>query len=393
MPATLTSSRELIVPYFESLLKTTPVGPHSSELAYALGWITPNGDDSTWAIQDSAYFGSYLKDPSTNEVVRPSDSTLWEIGSCTKTFAAMSYAFHLAKGHVQRDDKVLPTIAPYLPSTDNLPAALTTMTWDDLRTMRSQLVGNQHKGPSIESSSSVETFFQDLTNKSNYTGNSLFNYSNSSYALLGFGMLIVAHSLKSSTPLSFDEFLPKLREYWYDTLFSPIGMPDTQLFNQQKVDSYDIPHWQNSPLKKANWPAHTPAGGLLTTMPDALNWLTANMKPNGAVPANVIENMRSHPSHTQTSKSNPRKRSGEGQYIANGWFEKFYPSLCAPGKQNSIFIKGGSVPHFRASFAYAKPDNGAISQKGIVILTNDDELSLQPITQNLMDLLIHEIPD
>jgi serine-type D-Ala-D-Ala carboxypeptidase/endopeptidase len=196
--------------------------------------------------------------------VQPNGSTVFEIGSITKVFTAVTAAKLAADGLIKLDDPV----SKCFPSDVNVPK---TITFKHLATHSSGL-------PRLP-----DNFFAVATNSANpyilYKKEHLYGYlrtarkikpagEDSGYSNLGFGLLGHALALCAGKP-----YETLVREH----LLAPLGMNNTSVNNKNVVPGHDpkgkvTPNW--------NFDVMAPAGVFRSNADDMLKFLRANLDPD-----------------------------------------------------------------------------------------------------------------
>lgn len=211
---------------------------------------------------DTSYFFSNANMP------LPNDSTLFQLGSVTKTFTAALIAKQVNIGKMRLNkpaQNYLPENTPILPSSFNGQGVVITL--GELTTMSAGLKRNAPVNPSTNSTP-YPFAFNYLTNNSKllYTPGSTCNiYSNLGYGIAGLTLSHLAY--------------PNIKDYYnyyeqvtIDSLLAPLKMNDTRItLTPSQLKRRAIPYAKDGTLSSynnPNWPFNLAAGGLYSTIND-----------------------------------------------------------------------------------------------------------------------------
>src|SRR5208282_215717 len=195
--------------------------------------------------------------------IRPTASTVWEIGSITKTFTAMLLASYVRQGLVHYDDP----LQKYVPNWVTVPSYRgRQIELIDLATHTSGLPKDPRLGGRYHLSD--EEMYR-LTNAYVLTRapGSRFEYSNWGFALL-------AHALMRATG---QEYQPMVET----NLCIPLGLVDTRVDLTpdelaRQAQGYG-PAGRPKPHDNPTWPAFIGAGALRSTRDDMMRYLAYNL--------------------------------------------------------------------------------------------------------------------
>ena len=234
----------------------------------AVGILDPDGSTRVFAYGNSG-------------TSRPLDeSSVFEIGSITKTFTATTLADMVAKGEVKLDDPV----AKYLPTSAHVPSRNgREITLVDLATQSSGL-------PRMPSNFAP----RDQTNPyADYTEQQAIDFVSSyqlprdvgakyEYSNLGMGLLGIALARREG--VSYEALVRK-------HVIDPLGMNDTRVtFTPSMRDRLALGH-DEAGAAVSNWdiPGLAGAGALRSTVSDMLKFLRANVDPAHTTLTSAIE--------------------------------------------------------------------------------------------------------
>lgn len=244
--------------YYQGELSTIFQSEDTGMIAVAL-YLEKN---DTVLIDEPFYYGSKTA---------PTGTTIFQMGSVTKTFTAAMVAQEVVKGNMKLSDtlqNLLPNKkgfkAPNLPTEFNgEPIAITV---EDVLTMHAGYaqslplyMKNQIKLP-------YHTAFKiiDTTSLLFKPGTNCNVYSNVGFALAG---LALSYQAYSSDTL----YYQKYKNVVEDSLISKVGMKDTRIFLTPKQDNRRaIPYGRNGKVNynNASWPFNNAAGALYSTLDD-----------------------------------------------------------------------------------------------------------------------------
>lgn len=301
-----------------------------------------------------------VSDKKTNSLLK--DSSIFEIGSITKTFTGIILADMVIKGEVKLDDPV----AKYLPKGTVVPTRNGQhITLLSLATHRSSL-------PRLPTNLLQHT--KDMANPyATYRIEHLYEFLESyqltrdinetaEYSNLGMGLL--AHSLALTAGVSY-EMLVKER------ILIPLRMLKTSIvISADNLPSFATGH-DNEGNEAAHWdlPTLAGAGALRSTIKDMMNYLAANM--------GIIDS----PLSAAIELSHKLNYTMAGNDIGLAWLTKTHA-------EETITWHNGGTGGFRSYIGFDKSRG-----RGVVVLANSqdnvDEIGLA-VLQNKVSSLIAE---
>ena len=195
--------------------------------------------------------------------VRPNASTVWEIGSITKTFTAMLLAIYVQRGVVQYNDP----LQKYVPDWVKVPSyGGREIRLIDLATHTSGLPKDPHLGERRQLS--VDEMYR-MTSAYQLTRapGERFEYSNWGFALL-------AHALERAAGQNYQQLVES-------EICVPLGLVDTRIEltpdeQARQAQGYG-PGGMPKPHDNPTWPAFNGAGALRSTMEDMMRYLGFNL--------------------------------------------------------------------------------------------------------------------
>jgi CubicO group peptidase (beta-lactamase class C family) len=195
--------------------------------------------------------------------IRPNATTVWEIGSITKTFTAMLLAIYVQRGIVQYHDP----LQKYVPDWVKVPSSGgRQITLIDLATHTSGLP----KDPPLDGRSqlSVDEMYR-MTSAYQLTRapGERFEYSNWGFALL-------AHALERATDKDYQQLVES-------DICTPLGLVDTRIVVTADEQARQAQGYGQGgapkPHDNPTWPAFNGAGALRSTMDDMMRYLGFNL--------------------------------------------------------------------------------------------------------------------
>ncbi|HTD88228.1 MAG TPA: serine hydrolase domain-containing protein, partial [Candidatus Binatia bacterium] len=203
---------------------------------------------------------------------KPDRSTIYEIGSITKVFTAITLAKLAHDGLVTLDDPV----TKCLPANANVP---TNITFKHLATHSSGL-------PRLP-----DNFFAVVGNSANpyivYKKKNLYDYfrnaknlkepgAPSGYSNLGFGLLGHALELCAGKPYA---------TLVHDNVLAPVGMQNSAMTNANVIPGHDP---KGKPVSNWDFDVLAGAGALRSNAEDMLKFLRAQLEPNKTAIADAL---------------------------------------------------------------------------------------------------------
>lgn len=295
------------------------------------------------------YFGE--KNRSTHEP--PDSTTVYQIGSVTKTFTAMVMAYMLKNNLANRWD----LIEDYLPDTLRVPYWVngSDTTRINLLELVTHFSGLIDEPANVSYPYTLNRMFRYLDTCSLlFKPDSLWLYSNLGFATLATGLTMKA-GLDSIEQL-FDEWIT-----------DSLGMPDTKITRTLSMilrsakgyvkNSSNV--WVLADSNKSTWPAFDGAGGIRSTIKDMTRYLEYQMKLLNSGLNPLLDTM-----HRHIKRINPNSNLNSWQGMA--WaFQHLYFHPSKPW----IGYKDGGTPGYN-SFITFYTDSVSGIKGGVVILSN-----------------------
>ncbi len=267
----------------------------------------------------------------------PTTSTVFEIGSVTKTFTAALFALFVQRGLVRFDDPLQQYVPVWVtvPSYNGQPITLI-----DLATHTSGLP----KSPPLRG-------IQHLTDEMMYRylndyhltrpPGTQYEYSNTGFALL-------AHALTRVAGVAYEPLIER-------EISAKLGMADTRITltrdeERRFAQGYNARGWP-APVNLRSWPAFIGAGALRSTPNDMMRYLRFNLgilqtDLNGLLP--LLQ-----------KKWHMAMRPGTGVGLA------WQMAPLQPGSDRTMLAKNGGTAGFHSHIACVKE-----TQTGVVMLAN-----------------------
>jgi D-alanyl-D-alanine-carboxypeptidase/D-alanyl-D-alanine-endopeptidase len=267
---------------------------------------------------------------------RPTGTTVWEIGSVTKTFTAILLALYVQRGIVGYNDP----LRKYVPQGVTVPSYEgREIRLIDLATHTAGLP----KDPPLHGSHhlSDRRMYRMLSNfELTRRPGSKFEYSNWGYALL-------AHALMTASGEDYQQMVER-------EVCGPLGMTDTRIDltpdeaarQAQGYGALGNPR----PHTNSTWPAFNGAGALRSTMDDMMRYLGYNMGMTETPLDSLLPDLQRR-----------WHRGGRpGTWVGLAW-----QMVPMHGTDHMIIWKNGAVSGFFAYIGFVKD-----SQTGVVVLAN-----------------------
>ncbi len=263
-------------------------------------------------------------------------STVFQIGSVTKTFTAALLALLARRGVVALDAP----LAKYVPLGVKVPTFRgQPIRLVDLATHTSGLPrGVPHSTPQL----STEQMYTALAAvRLTRAPGEQYEYSN-------FGFALLAHALMRATGADYQTLVAR-------ELCDPLRMEDTrvQLAPAQigrRAVGYGFPGFP-ARMELNTWPAFNGAGALRSTLADMLLWLQANMGLRATVLTPVLDTLQKRRHDAATPETG----------IGLAW--QMQP--LAPGSSLTVVHKNGGTAGFFAFVAFVRD-----TKTGVVLLSN-----------------------
>ena len=195
--------------------------------------------------------------------IRPNATTVWEIGSITKTFTAMLLALYVQRGVVQYNDP----LQKYVPAWVKVPSyGGREIRLIDLATHTSGLPKDPRLGDRRQLSVD-EMYRMTSAYQLSRAPGERFEYSNWGFALL-------AHALERATGKDYQQLVE-------GDICVPLSLVDTRIDltpdeRTRQAQGYG-PAGMPKPHDNPTWPAFNGAGALRSTMDDMMRYLGFNM--------------------------------------------------------------------------------------------------------------------
>lgn len=298
-------------------------------------------------------YGHLKRDTSTSP--RVNDSTLFQIGSITKTFNATLLAMLVNNGTISLYD----TVQKYLPDSVRAPVYVTgndtmVIRFIDLATHTSGLPDEPPIG------SGGMTTYQQMYNflagyQLTYPPGQCYYYSDMGFALLGVAMQTILQD-------SIELLIP-------DWVCDTLGMYDSKMIgltpNQQirRAQGY-FEGGGEAPFLMPNWPAYHRAGGLYSTLNDMLKYLEFTMQVNTHGLQQDLDTLMLQRRVTNDSCQMPNSIDSVGL----AWqFSKLYPQN--PQNHMRMISKDGSTAGFCSYICFTtRPTTG--EKTGVIMVSN-----------------------
>ena len=307
-----------------------------------------NNPNTGQYIRKLIYHGE--KNRATHEA--PDSTTVYQIGSVTKTFTAMVMAHMLRYNLANRWD----LIQNYLPDTLRVPYWVngndtTRINLLELVTHFSGLIDE----PPTSYPYTLERMFRFLDTCHLVTKpDSVWTYSNLGFASLATGLTM--HAGKDSIEQLFQEIIA-----------DSLGMPDTKITRtlsmiQRSAKGYiknNSNVWVPADSNKSTWPAFNGAGAIRSTIKDMTRYLEYNMKLLNSSLNPLLDTMHKH-----IKRINPGQPTQKWQGMA--WSSN---RLNFQLNNPWIQLKDGGTPGYN-SFITFYTDSLTGIKGGVVILSN-----------------------
>ena len=269
---------------------------------------------------------------SNEQPISPTEKSIYEIGSITKTFTTTVLAQMVAEGKVNYEDP----IAKYLPKEIVNWSAEVSITLEDLAIHSSSL-------PRMPSNFIKRAIFDMSNPYKNYTVSDMYDFLKEfepapkstrkvDYSNLGMGLL--GHILSNVEGLSYEAMVRK-------RIFQPLGMDDSliEIAAGQLIQGHD---GSSSPTSQWDLPTFAGAGAIRSNTTDMMKYLMANI--NGAAPYGLT--------HT------PKKDLSSFQKIGLAWISQTNDGL-------DITWHNGGTGGFRTFTGFSKD-----KKVGVIVMAN-----------------------
>jgi D-alanyl-D-alanine-carboxypeptidase/D-alanyl-D-alanine-endopeptidase len=268
--------------------------------------------------------------------IRPTVTTVWEIGSVTKTFTAMLLALYVQRGIVGYNDP----LQKYVPDGVTVPSfegrAIRLI---DLATHTAGLPKDPPlRGARHLSDRRMYAMLSDyeLTRRPG----SKFEYSNWGFALL-------AHALMKASGQDYQQMVER-------EICAPLGMIDTRIEltadeAARQAQGYS-PSGNPKPHTNLTWPAFNGSGALRSTMDDMMRYLGYNLGQMQTPLDSLLPELQKRWHHG----------GRRGTWVGLAW--QMFPMH---GTDHVIIWKNGAASGFFTYIGFVKD-----SQTGVVVLAN-----------------------
>lgn len=317
-------------------------------------------------------YGHLKRDTSISPPVN--DSTLFQIGSITKTFNATLLSMLVNNGTINLYD----TVQKYLPDSVRAPVYVTgndtmVIRFIDLVTHTSGLPDEPPIG------SGGMTTYEQMYNflagyQLTYPPGECYYYSDMGFALLGVAMQTILQD-------SIEHLIP-------DWVCDTLGMYDSKMIGL--TPSQQVRRAQGyydgggeAPFLMPNWPAYHGAGGLYSTLNDMLKYLEFTMQIDNHGLQNVLDTLMLQRRVTNDSCQMPASIDSVGM----AWqFVKLYPQN--PENHMRMISKDGSTAGFCSFICFStRPATG--EKFGVVMVSNwKNPVPLQTTTTQILKSIV-----
>lgn len=268
--------------------------------------------------------------------VRPTGTTVWEIGSITKTFTAMLLALYAQRGVVAYNDP----LQKYVPAWVHVPG------YDGHRIRLIDLATHTSGLPKDPPLRGV----RHLTDRRMFGMLSEFELTRppgSQFEYSNWGFALLAHALERATGESYQQMVER-------DICAPLGMSDTRIDlapaeAARQAQGYS-PSGLPRPHTNVTWPAFDGAGALRSTMDDMMRYLAYNMGLTQTPLDSLLPDLQRRWRH-----GGPR-----GRWVGLAW-----QMLPMHGTKHMIVWKNGAASGFFTYIGFVRD-----SQTGVVVLAN-----------------------
>ena len=245
---------------FKTLVDTSFMPNDSGMVAMAVFLMN---DDSV--LVDKAYFFSNYSNP------LPNDSTIFQMGSVTKTFTAALIARQVNLGKMTLNELAQTYLpqgngkgsVPELPVFPNSAGDTVGITLGNLATMNSGLDRDAPIDKKNKSTPYLNSFsYLDTAHLLYQPGDNCYFYSNLGFGILG---LIASKMVYPDSANYYDKF----EQVVVDSLLNSLRMNDTRInLNQGQQKRLAIPYPKGIGYGNPGWPMNYAAGALYSTLSD-----------------------------------------------------------------------------------------------------------------------------
>jgi CubicO group peptidase (beta-lactamase class C family) len=335
--------------HLDSLLSVlaTAFAQRPANAGIAIG-VTRNGRHHV------AYRGVLAKDDSTALV---GDSTLFELGSLTKTFTGIALAQAVVQGRAELDQP----IAALLPDSSAVSVSIRSIT---LGTLATHTAGLPSDPPSVSLISRLfrKHPFGSVTETDAFESLEALGVGaepSREYAYSNYGFMLLGHLLEGVTGTGYAGLVEQ-------GIAAPLGMVNTwvkppvaqlrHLATGHRVGR-PVEHWYDMPLPGAS--------GVVSTVPDLLRYLDAHLRADTTALSRSVQ-----------LAMQPRVRASESVEAGLGWHIYTVPDVPR------VIYHNGSMMGFRSYIGMA-PE----LDLGIVVLGNSRDPTIGAIGRLIMRTL------
>jgi serine-type D-Ala-D-Ala carboxypeptidase/endopeptidase len=345
---------------------------HSEGIAFAIGYATGTNQ---W--QPNVYVAGKVLNQ-YNVDLGLSETTLFELGSLSKTFTATLCA---SLGRTYNPTWETQTIGEY---SVNVGTQFQPIPLLALANYTSGLPTDNGSVPIVTLPKYLPVPYSPAAMLGYLNGTTLqpikvgkaYTYSNLAFSILA--QLIPQFDASTAS-----EDLSDLMAEW---VFGPLHMDDSAYFGDIFLDrlpvGYTYPGGSAAAPGHNVFPAYYGGGGVVSTPSDMLQWLQFNM--------GMVRNGTLYPVLKKTQTPSTKVTTPDGGQMGLGWF-------LADWKTPKITVlnKDGALPGFNTFMLFADwVGTGSPSQAGVFVLTNSDglmngsESAVQSIAQSVLKIML-----
>jgi CubicO group peptidase (beta-lactamase class C family) len=342
--------------------------------------------ENNTTLIDRSYFFSNANMP------LPNDSTLFQLGSVTKTFTAALIAKQVNSGRMLLNDSAqnyLPKDTPLLPTSFN--GQNTIITLGELTAMNSGLTRNAPTNHSTHNTP-YPFAFSYLTNKAKLLykpGSSCNIYSNLGYGIVGLAISHLSYPNKK-------EYYNYYEQVAIDSLLTPLKMDDTRItLTPSQLKRRAIPYAINgtiSSYNNPNWPFNLAAGGLYSTITDMQKYAKSMIGESSFLTTKDIDTLLFTRGKVWADTCEIRKDFYKAKQ-AMAWVTN--RDMKTPqGIGFNRHSKDGGLAGFSTYITFATPIiNGTSYKAYVVTLANRNKLPVQNNSVSILQLLFDTLAE
>ena len=313
----------------------------------------------------------------------PLRSTIFEIGSVTKTFTATLLSEFILEGLISIDDP----ITQFLPETVNPPTFkgeqitlkhLVTHTSGLPREIYNFNIGGDNVWSEIDNNDLYE-FLNDIYLQAypfdDYTPGDELQSLGTSYRYSNVGMAILGHILELVSGKSFEQLVE-------ERICSPLLMDETKIYPELSQDQKErVPGaYDSNQFTKAyprDFGRYVACGGLLSTVDDMLNYIEANMAENSPLSKAMQQSHQEIYSRDQITQEN------------GDLDERFHRGVDAIGMAWFLFYEAGDtiIEHSGAFNHQCHLRISKSNNVGMVAFSN----SVNPVDRRIVETIFNWI--